>query len=348
MLVDEIAGFVEDPDPEQFDSLARRGFAFQVERIPPYRRLCESRGVTPDSIEDWREVPMVPTLAFQTQELHAAEPKEVFRSSGTRGQDRSVHHHPYPELYRKVIEAIFPRKCLPGPAPVPMLSLIPSRKQAPDSSLAFMVDHVVESWGHEESIVAFGDRGVKVPAARSWLGSRQRGGIPALILTTSLALDDLLRALERRHLRFRLPPGSLLFETGGFKGRNREVSPAEQLGRLEEFLGIRGDRVVREYGMTELTSQAYAGPPALEIFEPPPWMRVRALAPESLEELPPGEAGLLALFDLANIGSAIHLLTEDLGTVVEGGFRLHGRASDAELRGCSLTVEALASREETR
>lgn len=345
MLVDEIAGFVENADPERFDSLARRAFEFQIERIAPYRRLCESRGVTPDSIESWREIPTVPTLAFETQELHADEPKEVFRSSGTRGQDRSVHFHPYPELYRKVVDATFPERCLPGPAPVPMLSLIPTREQAPDSSLAFMTDHVLDRWGHEESLTAFGDRGVKVPAARSWLGSRQRSGAPVLILATSLALDDLLRALERRFLHFRLPPGSLLFETGGFKGRQRELSPAEQLGRVEEFLGIPGDRVVREYGMTELTSQAYATPPALQIYEPPPWMRVRALAPESLEELPPGESGLLAFLDLANIGSAIHLLTEDLGTVVGGGFRLHGRASDADLRGCSLTVEALATRE---
>jgi hypothetical protein len=100
--------------------------------------------------------------------------------------------------------------------------------------------------------------------------------------------------------------------------------------------------------MTELTSQAYTG--ALVGGEPgrfvaPDWLRVRALDPATLAELPAGETGLLALFDLANVGSALHLLTEDLGSVdAEGGFRLAGRAAEADLRGCSLLAEELAAR----
>jgi hypothetical protein len=97
--------------------------------------------------------------------------------------------------------------------------------------------------------------------------------------------------------------------------------------------------------MTELTSQCYTrtllgGSPGL--FVPPRWMRFRVLDPGTLEELPPGRPGLLALFDLANLGSAVHLLTEDLAVAEGGGFRLAGRAAGAELRGCSLAVEELA------
>jgi hypothetical protein len=204
-----------------------------------------------------------------------------------------------------------------------------------------MIDHVLARWGGEESAVAFGPRGVDVSRARSWLSGRQRAGFPVVVLATSLALAQLLDALERRYLHFRLPPGSVLFETGGFKGREHEVEPGHHMARVEEFLGIGLGQVVREYGMTELTSQAYAVEGS-EVYHAPPWMRWRALRPESLEAAEPGETGLLAFFDLANVGSVSHVLTEDLGTAVAGGFRLLGRASDAELRGCSLTAEALA------
>jgi hypothetical protein len=106
--------------------------------------------------------------------------------------------------------------------------------------------------------------------------------------------------------------------------------------------------VVSEYGMTELTSQLYTdvlagGDP--ELFVAPHWVRVRVLDPESpaerLEEAPPGEPGLIAVFDLANLSSAVHLLTEDLGAMEAGGLRLLGRAAGAELRGCSLAAEEM-------
>ena len=343
MLVDRIETFVREPGSGSFDELALAAFRFQYEEIEPYRRLCDAQGVTPDGVSSWREVPMVPTLAFKSQALHAAEPRETFRSSGTRGSERSVHRHPYPDLYRAVIDSSFPEACLGGSEErVPMLSLIPDRERMPESSLSFMIDHVLARWGAESSITAIGPRGVDVPAARSWLGARQRERRPVVILATSLALAQLLDALERRYLHFRLAPGSVLFETGGFKGETRVLSPAEQLARTEEFLGLEVGGVVREYGMTELTSQAWATDGS-EVYRVPPWMRVRVLAPETLEEADAGDTGLLSFFDLGNVGSVAHVLTEDLGTAVEGGFRLLGRASDAELRGCSLTVEALAS-----
>jgi len=103
--------------------------------------------------------------------------------------------------------------------------------------------------------------------------------------------------------------------------------------------------VVREYGMTELTSQFYTaalagGDP--ELFLAPHWARVRILDPATLEEAAPGTPGLVAIFDLANLGSAVHLLTEDLGVADDDGFRLLGRAPGAELRGCSLTAEEMS------
>jgi hypothetical protein len=94
--------------------------------------------------------------------------------------------------------------------------------------------------------------------------------------------------------------------------------------------------------MTELTSHFYAAPGGA-FFRPTPWTRVRALDPESLSAVDSGDVGLIAIFDLANIGSALHLLTEDLGRIGQAGFELVGRASGAELRGCSLLSEALSA-----
>jgi hypothetical protein len=345
VLVERIARFVADPKADTFDELALAAFAFQFEAILPYRRMCERRGATPGRVADWRQVPMVPARAFKSLALHAAPPLETFRSSGTTQGERSVHHHPFPDLYRRTIDASFPGHCLPGPPPVAMLSLVPSRAQLPDSSLAFMIDHVLRRWGDTDSVVAFAPRGVEVAKARSWLGARQRAHRPGLVLATAFALADLLAALERQDLRFRLPAGSAVFETGGFKGRSRELSAAELTGRIADRLGVPAGRVVREYGMTELTSQFYSralsgGDP--ERFAAPAWTRVRILDPQTLAEAPAGAPGLIAIFDLANLGSAAPLLTEDLGVADGDGFRLLGRAPGAELRGCSLTVEEMA------
>src|SRR5207253_2990939 len=195
----------------------------------------------------------------------------------------SVHHQPFPELYRAVIDASFPRFCLPYAGPggkLPILSLIPSRSQLPDSSLSFMAAHILARWGSAESVTAFGPRGVEAAPARSWAGARQREGKPVLVLATAFALVQWLDALERLGLKFRLPAGSAIFETGGFKGRKIEVTREELLARVQDGLGVPPGAVVREYGMTELTSQCYTG--ALlgedpDLFVSPHWVRVRIL-----------------------------------------------------------------------
>jgi len=348
VIPDRIASFIRATEPsETFEELALAAFAFQFERIAPYRRLCEGRGVTPETVTDWQQVPPVPTAAFKTLELAAAPAVEVFRSSGTTGEARSVHHHPFPDLYRAVIDASFPPYCLPlqgGASRLPILSLIPTREQLPDSSLAFMADHILARWGSPESATAFGARGVEAVRARSWVASRQREGRPVLVLATAFALAQWLDWLDRIDLRFRLPAGTVVFETGGFKGKTTELTRAELLRRLGDRLSVPPEQVVREYGMTELTSQCYTrvllgGDP--DLFVSPPWVRVRIIDPATLAEAPAGTVGLISIFDLANVGSAVHLLTEDLGVAERDGFRLLGRAAGVELRGCSLVVEEL-------
>jgi hypothetical protein len=346
-IVDRIQRAIASWSPgTPFDELVRDAFAYQLERVEPIRRLIAREAKSPATIASWREVPLVPARAFATVELATDPPRETFRSSGTLGGERSVHRHPFPALYRAVVDATFPPACLPRGDRPPMLSLVPPRQVAPDSSLGFLVDHALAAYGGPGSTYGCGPRGVEIGVCRSWLAARQREGRPVLVLATAFALADLVARLARMNLHFRLPAGSALFETGGFKGRTRELAREELLAGVVSWLGIPAAAVVSEYGMTELTSHAYTrvlagGDPLL--FVPPPWLRVRALEPLTLAELPAGETGLLAFFDLANVGSALHVLTEDLGAVEEGGFRLAGRAPDADLRGCSLLAEELGS-----
>lgn len=316
--VDRITHFIDNPQAEDFGSLALAAFAYQYERIAPYRDLCKAKNAHPDTVLHWREIPLVSTLP----------------APGAEEPVRRVRSHPHLDLYRKTIDASFPEACLVGMIEMtgttemgrpPALSLIPSAVQRPDSSLSFMVDHILAHHVDPDSLTAFGPSSVQAQVARSWLAARQRDGRAALILATVFALLQLLDSLENLDLRFRLPAGSRVLETGGFKGRTREVTRSELLERLKERLGVPPTHVVREYGMTELTSQCYTrvlsgGDP--DLFVPPHWMRVRIVDPASFEEVDAGTPGLIALLDLANLGIAVHLLTEDLGCAEADGFRI--------------------------
>lgn len=344
MIVERVEQFVRDSSSGDFDELSRQAFRYQYDRLAPYRALCDRAGIQPDLSSDWRQIPVVPALAFKSLNLSTDASGEVFRSSGTTTDRPSVHRHAFPDLYRATIDASFPESVLGSTRPRPMLSLIPDRQHAPESSLAFMVEHVLQTWGAAGSVTAFGARGVEARRARSFLGASQRHQQPILILGTAFALVHLTEALQRFDLRFRLPPDSIVFETGGYKGRSREVPVTRLHQVLEEHLALPRGVIIREYGMTELTSQVYTearhgGDPHL--FRPPHWVRMRILDPETLAETSPGTPGLICIFDLANLSSAIHLLTEDLGVAEGNGIRLLGRAAGAELRGCSLAVEEL-------
>jgi hypothetical protein len=345
MCLERVSAFVNDPRADSFEELALAAFRFQYEAIEPLRKWCDRIGSSPDDVSAWHEVPAVPTAVYKSVPLHAAEPRIVFRSSGTTvAEQRSEHHHPFPDLYRQVIERSFPTWCLPGNDARPMLSLVPPLATTTDSSLSFMIDHVLETFGAHPSICALGKGGPELPAIRSWLGGRQRDGRAGLLLTTSVSLHQCLEGLERLGLHFRLPPGTAIFETGGTKTLGNELDREQLHDRVEQWLGVPRQRIVQEYGMTELTSQCYTealsdGDP--DDFVCPHWLRVRVLDPETLDEVEPGERGLVAAFDLANLGSAVHVLTEDLAERRPGGFRLIGRARGADLRGCSLTADEL-------
>ncbi len=339
-------------DEERFDALARELFAFQFARCPPYARFCRGRGRTPETLAGWREIPPVPTGAFKELALrsHPAERTcKTFRTSGTATRRRGALHLDTLELYEASLLASFRRFVLPaaasGAAPLPIHVLAPAPDEMPDSSLSHMFGCVVKRLGGVGSgFHAKGgqlDRGPLVAA----LAKASERGTPLLLGGTAFAFVHLLEALAADGRRFALPSGSRLMETGGFKGRAREIAREELWSELEQALGIPVERCVNQYGMTELGSQFYDSVLA-EPGEPrrklgPPWARVRIVDPRNGEEVRPGATGIVTVVDLANTGSVLAVQTADLGRRLGDGFEVLGRAPGAEARGCSLAADQM-------
>jgi len=351
--------------PGEFESLARAVFEHQVGSNPAYGAYCRSLGLLPDTVASWTEIPPVPASAFKSLDLFSGtplatavgEPEVVFETSGTsRGRElRGRHPVASLELYREASMPWFGRHLVPEDQPLTILSLLPAPDVVPSSSLSRMAAFAVEAWGGPDSrFLADPDAGVDGPAVRESLDRAQVDGEPILLVGTAFAWVHWLEWAQAEGYEARLPEGSRLMETGGFKGRSRVVPRVELYRGLEASLGLPLDRIVNEYGMTELLSQLYepvlaepgptggATPVEGRSHRAPPWLEIQVLAPETLDPLPQGEVGLLSFMDLANVGSVSAVLTEDLGRVdAQGGLHLQGRAPGAEPRGCSLALEGM-------
>ena len=163
---------------------------------------------------------------------------------------------------------------------------------------------------------------------------------PVTLLGTAFSFVHLVDYLAAENLRFKLPSGSRVLETGGYKNRSRVLPRAELHALITERLGVPRENIICEYGMSELSSQAYdtprPAPGAPRLFCFPPWARVQIISPETGHEVAEGETGLIRIFDLANVFSVAAIQTDDLGVRRGDGFELIGRAQIAEPRGCSL------------
>jgi hypothetical protein len=193
------------------------------------------------------------------------------------------------------------------------------------------------------------DGGIARERLAEALRAAEAAGDAVCVLGTAFAFVHWLDALAEAGERFCLPPGSRVMDTGGFKGRSREVGREELYGMIEDRLGIAPAWCVNEYGMTEMSSQFYDGvagraaPVAERLHAGPPWVRTQAADPETLRALPHGEVGVLRHWDLANLHSVMAIQTADLGVTSPDGFRVIGRARGAEARGCSLAMDDLLS-----
>lgn len=351
---DRVLEFIVRPSAEEFAELALAVFGHQFESIAPYRRVCEARGRTPAAVRDWREIPPVPASAFKSFELSCGPAERIFMTTGTtRGAGgRGRHCVPDLRLCRAASLDGLKRFVFPDKDRMRLLSLIPPVTDRPESSLAQMIAWAFEVFGDEASGQCAADNVLDFEAFAAALRECERSGEPACILTTTGALIRFFDRCRDEGWEFRLSHGSRLMDTGGDKGAPRPMSRRGVLHAVWQTLAIPGYFCVNEYGMAELSSQFYdnvirdreAGRFAHRAMVGPPWTRTRILDPATMNETPAGEVGLLCHLDLANVGTAMCVLTEDIGRQVEGGFELIGRAKGAEARGCSLALAEFLER----
>ncbi len=332
-------------DDTSFDELARRIFAYQFTANEPYARYCKTVGTSEDTVRSWRSIPAVPAAAYKEATLATFDVSRAalaFETSGTTAGTGGRHYMKTSALYDAALSAGFDRFMLPDGARLRYLNLVPNPADRPQSSLGYMMAHVAATRGTgKTSWYVYGTTLLMDDFFRD-LGELATDGEPALIATTAFALADVLDYADARGLQFRLPLGSRIMETGGFKGRARVVAREDLYARTSACFGIDENAIVAEYGMTELTSQWYDALP-LRRKAAPPWLRARVVSPDG-EERAEGVVGALVHVDLANLWSCAAVETEDLGARFGDEIVLLGRDAAAEPRGCSLDAETLALR----
>jgi len=339
------------PAEEIFNRLALDLFALQRIHNPVYRKYCES--LTFVSPAHWREIPFLSVAAFKDFEVSVLPERErpvVFKSSGTTQLNRSKHFHNRDslEIYKASLLPWFRQHVLPdAPNELQIISLSPAPLDAPESSLVHMFDVVARHFApnvqpkYFASTQSDGAWTLDLDSIIPVLKEASSRNDPVLLLGTAFSFVHLLDGIED----LRLPPKSRVMETGGYKGRSRVIPKEELHALIATKLGIAPNHIVTEYGMSELSSQAYdstcgAWSDKARIFHFPPWARARIISPETGNEISDGETGLLQILDLANVYSVAALQTEDLALKIGSGFQLLGRIEKAEARGCSLMPAA--------
>jgi hypothetical protein len=310
----------------EFDTRALAVFRFQYARNPLYREFTDALGVRPEAVGRIGEIPFLPVGFFKTHDVRTDDfvPEIVFRSSGTTGMVTSRHEVRETDLYRKSFMAGFERFygsvggwCIIG--------LLPAYLERSDSSLVFMVHALIGASGHPDS----GFYLYEYEELYRVLQRLEAAGQKTLLIGVTFALLDFA---ERFRMSLR---HTVVMETGGMKGRRREITREELHAFLSERLGVAV--VHAEYGMTEMLSQGYSAGEG--VFRCPGWMRVLVRSEDDPLEVRDRGEGLINVVDLANIWSCSFLATEDIGVLrADGAFTVAGRVDHSDIRGCSLLV----------
>jgi len=321
----DVRRIFEIQSSEDFETLALETFSSQYRGVDLYREFCQHLGKNPTNVEQLESIPFLPIEFFKTHRILKAgvSASTVFRSSGTTGSQRSQHFVADPELYRESFTRGF-KHFYGSPADYCILALLPSYRERPDASLIYMVSDLIEQSRHPESGFITGDTNTLFET----LEQLKRTELRVLLLGVSYALLDLALATDQKL------DGVILMETGGMKGRRKEMIREE----LHQILCREFDlsEIHSEYGMTELLSQAYSRGQGR--FHCPPWMQVRMRDTEDpLSFLGYGRTGGINIIDLANQYSCAFLATQDLGRYYpDGSFEVLGRFDHSDIRGCNL------------
>ena len=312
---------------QDFNEAAFTVFKHQFENNRVYRSFCDLLYKHPSTVNTINDIPFLPIAFFKSQKVIAKNKsvETVFSSSGTTGKTTSKHYVSDLQLYEKSFSIAFETAYGPIEDYV-ILALLPSYLERTGSSLVYMVDCLIKKTNNPNSGFYLNN----FKALSETLLRMDASGKKVLLLGVSHALLDLVEAYK-----FKLK-NTIVMETGGMKGRRKELVRAELHSILMNGFGV--NAIHSEYGMTELLSQAYSTGNGL--FTPSPWMKVLARDTEDpLCILPENKTGGLNIIDLANIHSCAFIATQDLGRVGNSGsFEVIGRFDNSDIRGCNLMV----------
>lgn len=311
------------------DDIALHLFRYQAKHNPVYNAYIRHLSIDPLKVNKVESIPFLPISFFKNHTLKTGswEDETTFISSGTTGAHSSIHHIAslgfYLEHAVRNFEHFF------GPLTgYHILALMPSYLERGNSSLVAMVGHFIKQSGSQHSGFYLYEHEKLLIDIKHL---KERGDRKIILWGVSFALLDLA---ENHHPDV---SGCIVFETGGMKGRRKEITRLELHGELKKHFNL--ESIHSEYGMTELLSQAYTR--GGNLFYPPPWMKVivREVV-DPLEKGQIGRTGGINVIDLANIYSIAFVETEDAGKVfADGSFEVMGRLDNTDVRGCNLMVE---------
>ena len=310
-----------------FTEKALELFKFQFEESPVYRSFCDLLYKHPSDIQKLVDIPFLPIEFFKTHKVVSSKKdiQQTFTSSGTTGNVVSQHHVADLNIYKTSFQNGFSH-VYGNIKDYTILALLPSYLEREGSSLIYMVEDMIQESKQPKSGFYLND----LDALKQTLFELETSGQKTLLIGVSYALLDLVEfhQFDLKH--------TIIMETGGMKGRRKELIKSELHAILKKGFGV--DKIHSEYGMTELLSQAYSKGDGL--FSTPPWMKVLIRDPEdALTILGGKKSGGLNIIDLANINSCAFIATQDLGKIHENGtFEVLGRFDQSDIRGCNLMV----------
>ena len=320
-----------------FDEAACEVFRYQFEGNAAYRAYARALGRTPSTVESWQQIPAVPTDAFKLRDFPLAcfppsDSVKVFRTSGTTREVKGEHWFRDLSLYETSILEGWRHVDLPVPTNPWFLSQSP--QNAPDSSLV----HMFSTLQRHHLPTATG-RWMIDDAGKIDTSGLTSESTPVALFATAISL---LRCIESGKA-LPLPTGSWIFETGGYKGLNVSLDPAAFRDLVARSFSVPVERILNEYGMTELSSPFYAWSGESH-HRGSPWTRIRVIDPEAGKLADPDQPGYLEIIDLANLDSVAAIRTQDLAIARgENSFTLLGRDPGALPRGCSRRSDDLLS-----
>lgn len=310
-----------------FENLALEVFRFQYKNVEVYRTYVDLLKIDPSMVNRIAQVPFLPIQFFRTRKILANgfSPEIEFTSSGTTGSETSRHYVAKVDIYKQSFTLGF-RRFYGNEQQYCILALLPAYLERTGSSLIYMVDRLIRQSGNPNGGFYLN----QLDELAEKLTQLDSSGQKCLLIGVSFALLDLA---ERHKLNLN---NTIIMETGGMKGRRKEMIREELHGILTSAFGV--ESIHSEYGMTELLSQAYSKGKGL--FSCPPWMRV--LIRETNDPLtlaPVGATGGINIIDLSNLYSCAFIQTQDLGRLHhDGTFEVLGRMDSAPIRGCNLLV----------